>query len=93
MVSVDFKPIDENMICQLVYRAKDGSVVYSKPVSKGRCSLRLDKPVKNDVVVAVICNTDYVFKGEETRKKKYDYRLKLGKGITGTADIYSKWWK
>jgi hypothetical protein len=92
-LSVDFKPIGENMVCQLVYRATDGSVVYSKPVSRGTCSLRLEKPVKNNVVVAVICNTDYVFKGDETRKKKYDYRLKLGKGITGTADIYTKWWE
>ena len=92
-VSVNFQPIGKNMSCQLVYRATDGSVVYSVPVKKGPCSLKLRKPVKNNVVVAVICNTDYVFKGDKTRKAKYDYRLTLRDGITGTADIHKKWWK
>ena len=81
------------MSCQLVYRAEDGSVVYSKPVTKGVCTLNLNKPVKNNVVIAVVCNTDYVFKGDETRKTKYGYVLKPGTGIVGKADIYSKWWK
>ena len=92
-VSVSFKPIGRNMSCQLVYRATDGSVVYSVPVRKGLCSLKLRKPVKNKVVIAVICNTDYVFNGDKTRKAKYDYRLTLRDGITGTADIHKKWWK
>ena len=92
VVHVDFQPIGEHMSCQLVYRAVDGSVVYSAPVKRGACRLDLRKPVKNNVVVAVVCNTDYVFKGDETRKAKYDYRLKLGEGITGAADISRKWW-
>ncbi|MFC1601641.1 hypothetical protein ACFL34_04760, partial [Candidatus Sumerlaeota bacterium] len=92
-IEVDFKPIGENMSCQLVYRAEDGSVVYGAPVSSGPCKLTLKKPVKNNVVIAVICNTDYVFKGDESRKAKYDYRLTLGAGITGTADIHKKWWE
>ena len=92
-VSVAFQPIGQNMSCQLVYRATDGSVVYSAPVTTGVCSLNLRKPVKNDVVIAVVCNTDYAFKGDETRKAKFDYRLVLGKGITGTADIHKKWWE
>lgn len=92
-VSVDFQPIGQNMICQLVYRATDGSVVYSTPVTKGVCGLHLRKPPKNDVVIAVVCNTDYTFKGDETRKEKYDYRLVLGKSVTGTADIHTKWWE
>lgn len=93
MVSVDFKPIGANMSCQLVCRATDGSVVYSAPVAGGPCRLRLDKPAKGDVVVAVICNTDYVFRGEETRQAKYDYRLTPGDGVRGTADIRGKWWQ
>ena len=68
-------------------------MVYSVPVTKGLCSLALRKPVKNDVVVAVICNTDYVFEGDKTRKAKYDYRLRLRDGVTATADIHKKWWK
>ena len=81
-VSVNFQPIGKNMSCQLVYRATDGSVVYSAPVTKGACSLNLRKPVKNSVVIAVVCNTDYIFKGDQTRKAKYDYRLTLGDGVT-----------
>lgn len=91
-VSVGFTPIGDNMSCQLVYRAKDGAVVYSDPVSKGQCTLRLEKPVKNNVVIAVVCNTDYLYAGESTRMAKFDYTLDLGRGIQ-PADIYAKWWE
>ena len=93
MVSVDFRPLSENMSCQLVYRATDGSVVYSEPVTDGTCALEFLKPVKNNVVIAVVCSTDYVFEGDKTRKAKYGYHLKLGKGITSAADINTKWWE
>jgi hypothetical protein len=63
-ISVNFTPLGNNMSCQLVYRATDGSAVYSQPVASGTCSLRLDKAVKNNVVVAVICNTDFIYNGE-----------------------------
>jgi hypothetical protein len=92
MATVDFQPIGANMTCQLCYRASDGTPVYSAPVSSGACSLRLDKAPGKGVVIAVICNTDYKYIGEETRKAHFDYRLKLGTGITGTADIYTKWY-
>lgn len=92
MATVDFQPIDANMTCQLCYRAKDGTPVYSTPVSSGTCRLQLDKPPANDVVIAVVCNTDFIYKSDETRKKHYGYRLQLGEGISGTADIYSKWY-
>jgi len=91
-VSVDFQPIGANMSCQLVYRATDGSVVYSYPVTAGTCSLNLDQAVENNVVIAVICNTDFTYTGDAIRSAKYDYRLTLGTGISGTADIYTKWW-
>lgn len=90
-IGVDFMPKGKNMTCQLVYRTTNGEVVYSRPVEKGPCLLRLDKPVKNHVVVAVICNTDYIYEGEQTRQAKFDYRLKLGNGISGPADIYEQW--
>ena len=35
-----------------------------------------DKAPANNVVIAVICNTDYVYKGDDTRKAHYDYWLK-----------------
>lgn len=89
---VNFQPIGANMTCQLAYRATDGSCVYSQPVSNGDCILRLDKPPANNVVIAVITNTDYIYHGEATRKAHYDYRLQLGEGVTGTADIYTRWY-
>jgi hypothetical protein len=92
MVSVDFQPIGQNMSCQLCYRATDGTPVYSTPVISGTCSLRLDKLPANNVVIAVVCNTDYKYLGEETRKAHYDYRLQIGTGISGVADIYTKWY-
>lgn len=89
---VNFTPLGENLTCQLCYRATDGTPVYSHPVSSGLCSLVLDKTPANGVVIAVICNTNYVYKGEETRKAHYDYRLQLVDGITGKASIYRKWY-
>jgi len=92
MVTVDFQPIGQNMTCQLCYRATDGTPVYSTPVKSGECTLKLDKAPNRDVVIAVICNTDYIYVGDETRKAHFDYRLKLVAGATGTADIYTKWY-
>lgn len=92
IVTIDFQPIGKNMSCQLCYRATDGSPVYSSPVTSGKCSLRLDKAPNKNVVIAVICNTDYKYLGEETRKSHYDYRLKLIEGTSGAADIYTKWY-
>lgn len=91
-VTVDFLPIGENMTCQLCYRTKNGETIYSQFVTSGECTLNLDKAPANGVVFAVICNTDYIYKGEETRTAHFDYRLKLGKGATKTANIYQKWY-
>ena len=91
-VTVNFQPIGANMTCQLCYRATDGTAVYSKVVSSGDCSLRLDKAPANSVVIAVICNTDYVYNGESTRTAHYDYRLQIGTGVTATADVNTKWY-
>jgi len=93
MVTVDFQPIGANMSCQLCYRSKDGIPVYSVPVKEGTCSLRLDKTPSKGVVIAVICNTDYKYLGEETRKAHFDYRIKPVDGVSGTADINTKWYE
>lgn len=90
--TVNFQPIGKNMTCQIAYRATDGTCVYSKPVQNGDCSVKLTKKPYNDVVIAVITNTDYVYEGENTRKAHYDYKLQLGNGVVGTADIYTKWY-
>jgi len=91
-VSVTLIPLGQNMSLQLCYRASDGSPVYGVPVNSGTSTLRLDKPPANNVVFAVICNTDYKYLGEETRKAHYDYRLKPAAGVTGAADINTKWY-
>ncbi len=90
-VAVNFIPMGENMTCQLCYRATDGTPVYSQPVSSGMCRLKLDKVPANNVVIAVICNTDYVFEGESTRKAHFDYRLQLVEGLS-KASVYKKWY-
>jgi hypothetical protein len=91
MATVDFKPIGENMTCQLCYRAADGAAVYGAIVSTGVCSLRLDKAPAGGAVIAVICNTDYKYMGDTTRKAHYDYKLKIGPGTTA-ADVNTKWY-
>jgi hypothetical protein len=98
-VTVNFTPLGTNMSCQLVYRATDNSVIYSKPVSGGECTLTppVGKAIKNNVVVAVICNTDYRYNGESSRTNKFDYRLQItGAGTTGVtapANIAAKWFQ
>jgi len=94
-VTVNFHPIGENMCCMLCYRDTTGKPIYSQPVYGGDCTLKLETPPGNGVVIAVIANTDYIYKGEETRKAHYDYRLQLGEGVIGVANTKTKWynWK
>jgi hypothetical protein len=80
------------MTCQLAYRTREGETVYSNPVFGGDCSLRIGKTPANNVVFAIISNTDYKYLGEETRKAHYDYRLRIVEGIKGTADINKQWY-
>ena len=91
-VSATLIPIGQNMSLQLCYRATDGTPVYSVPVTSGKATLRLDKAPANGVVLAVICNTDYKYLGDATRKAHYDYRLKKETGIAGQAAINKKWY-
>jgi hypothetical protein len=91
-VAVSFRPLGQNMVLQLCYRATDGTSVYSAPVSSGKAVLRLDKPPANGVVIALVCNTDYKYLGEDTRKAHYDYRLKPETGVAGAADVNTKWY-
>jgi len=92
VVTVNFQPMSANMTCQLAYRTRDGQTVYSSPVFGGDCSLSIDQPPANNVVFAVITNTDYLYLGEVTRKAHYDYRLKLVEGVRGTADVNKQWY-
>jgi hypothetical protein len=84
-VRLRFEPIAQNMRMQLVYRAEDGSAVYGQPVESGEACLRLDKAPRDGVVVAVVSNVDHIYEGEETRKRKHDYRIQLVEGVSSTA--------
>lgn len=90
--SVTLIPIGQNMSLQLCYRAADGTPVYGVPVTSGTATLRLDKAPANGIVLAVVCNTDYKYLGEATRKAHYDYRLKPAGGVSGAADVNTKWY-
>jgi hypothetical protein len=92
-VTVNFEPIGANMTCQLAYRTTTGVPVYSTPVSSGACTLNLTSPPANNVVIAIITNTDYIYNGEATRKAHYDYRLRLVTGVTGTASVNTRWYQ
>jgi hypothetical protein len=90
-VRVKFNPLSSTgMRFQLAYRAQDGSAVYSQPVSGGEACLDLSRAPKSGVVIGVVSNTDYIYGGEATRKAKYDYRLELLEGVTGTASLLDK---
>jgi hypothetical protein len=98
-VTVNFSPLGTNMSCQLVYRATDNSIIYGLPVSSGPCSLTppAGKAIKNNVVVAVICNTDFRYNGESSRTNKFDYRLTItgggASGVSGPANIATQWYQ
>jgi hypothetical protein len=87
--TVTFTPTGQNMTCQLVYQDSSGQIHYGNPVSSGECSIPVSN-VKNNIVVAVITNTDYIYDGGTT---KYGYTLTLGTGVSGKADIYTQWYK
>lgn len=98
-LTIAFRPEGENtnatnMSCQLCYRTAEGKTVYGNPFAEGsyRLDLTADRPA-NDVVFAVICNTDYKYTNT-IRKAKYDYRIKLCKDAA-LADIHTSWfdWK
>ncbi len=90
--TVTFNPIGSNMSCQLVYQDTSGNIRYSTPVSSGACTIPLAN-VKNNVVVAVICNTDYIYTGDSLRSTKFNYTLTLGSGVTGKAAIATQWYQ
>lgn len=99
MVGILFTPLGSNLTCQLVYRTTGGSVVYSKPVRSGPVSLAPPpgRPIRNNVVVAVVVNSDYRHLGEFSRTNKFDYRLPIaGPGTAGVvrpADIATRWYR
>lgn len=93
-VSIYFKPLGKNMSCQLCYRSKRGKIYYSQPVEgEGNVAFKLQDVPANNVVIAVVTNTDYIYEGEETRKRHFDYRLKMGDNVYQPAKAQIKWYQ
>jgi hypothetical protein len=103
VVTVDFMPDTANMTIQLAYRDVNGRAVYSAPVSvaagqTGQVSLRLDTRPRmgpnnasnRSVIIAVISNSDYLYRGESSRFAKYGYRIRIRDGVTA-ADVNTAW--
>jgi hypothetical protein len=91
--TVFFEPLGKNISLQLCYRTKEGKTVYSTPVYAGDSTISFDQGLPaNGVIFAVICNSDYIFKDESTRKTKFNYKLKLGEGTKSTASADKNWW-
>jgi hypothetical protein len=91
-VEVEFKPLGKNMVCQLCFRTKAGKAYYSRPVSGGKCSMYLPATPSNNIVIAVVTNTDYIYRGEATRKAHFDYRLRMGSNAWKPAASSYKWY-
>ena len=93
VVRIHFKPFDPNMVCMLAYRSKRGRVFYSQPCEgEGDVTMLLKEAPANGVVIAVVCNTDYIYTGEAQRKKHYDYRLRMLDNVYCPASSQCKWY-
>lgn len=93
LISLHFKPLGKNMVCMLCYRSKRGKIYYSQPVeSEGDVLMQLEETPANNVVIAVVVNTDYIYKGEDTRKQHFDYRLQMGENVYQPAKAQLKWY-
>ena len=93
IIKLHFQPKGDNMVCMLCYRTKEGNVYYSRPVEgEGDVVMKLLEQPANNVVIAVVCNTDYVYRGDQTRKKHFDYRLRMGQNIYQPAKAQLKWY-
>lgn len=89
---VEFRPEDTEMRAQLCYVTKDGKNYYSQPVHCGKMTIDITDRPANNVIFAVICNTDYIFVNNEIqRKHHWDYRLRFGEGALQVANSYIKW--
>lgn len=87
--TVTFNPTGANMSCQIVYQDTTGNVHYGAPVASGACTASVSN-VKNNVVIAVVSNSTYIYDGGTT---KYAYTLTLGTGVSGKADVYTQWYQ
>lgn len=92
-VKVQFRPEGQQERALLCYTTKKGECHYSQMVHCGEMQLDIDPAnlPANNVIICVVCNTDYVYTGEEQRKTHYDYRLRPTQGVKGFASKDIRW--
>lgn len=92
IVKIYFKPLGSNMACQLAYRSKRGKLYYGHPVEgEGVVGIELKEAPANGVVMCIVSNTDYEYKGEATRTAHYDYRLRMLDNAYQPGDPNLQW--
>lgn len=89
---------NRNLVCQLCYRTSAGTIYYGQPVQcranrEVEVGMHMPEAPANGVVIAVICNTDYIYEGDQTRKAHYNYHVKMGKNVWQPATSTLKWYK
>lgn len=93
-VRVGFKPFGDNMVCQLCYKTKRGNIWYGEPVyGEGEATILLNELPANAVIIAVVCNTDYIYTGDLQRKTHFNYHLFMGENAYKPASPNYKWYK
>ena len=98
-VSVNFAPdptgskgTTSEMRAQIVYRATDGTSVFSTPVATGTTSITLTKPPKSGVVIVVITNV--TMSGYKTAKsygwdpnETFGYKIQVTGGAPASTSV------
>jgi hypothetical protein len=93
-IRVGFKPFGNNMVCQLCYKTKRGKIWYGEPLyGEGEATILLNESPANGVIIAVVCNTDYIYTGETLRKTHFNYHLFMGENAYKPATPSLKWYK
>ncbi|MCM1313652.1 MAG: DUF4859 domain-containing protein [Bacteroides sp.] len=89
---VEFSPNDPGMRAQLCYTTPDDKCYYSQPVHCGKMTIDItDKPA-NGVIFCVVANTDYIYVNDDTRKKHFNYSVKLGTNCIDVASRDCRWY-
>ncbi len=90
-VRIQFRPEDTEERALLCYKTQSGTAYYSQMVRCGDMVIDITDTPANGVIFVVVCNTDYVYTGEEQRCNHWDYRIRLCEGALGVADKDIKW--
>lgn len=92
-IKVQFRPEGQQERALLCYTTKNGECHYSQIVHCGEMQLDIDPAnlPANNVILCVVCNTDYIYTGEQQRCTHYDYRIRPIQGVKGFASKDIRW--